>query len=107
MRRTPRFGTRVFTPSETAYCEARGTAAHQSYAARFAAKEAFLKAISTGWRGRIKWQDIEVESDDNGTPSLSIRGEAARIMAERGASRVHLSLSHTAEHAMAFVILEG
>lgn len=81
-------------------------AAAQSYAARFAAKEAFLKAIKTGWRGRITWHDIEVLSDDAGVPSLKIRAEAKKILADSGANRVHLSLSHTTDHAVAQVILE-
>ena len=81
-------------------------AAAQSYAARFAAKEAFLKALKTGWRGRITWHDIEVVSGENNVPSLEIRGEARRILQNLGANQIHLSLSHTTEHAVAQVILE-
>ena len=106
MTRTPRFGERVFTPAERDYCDAKGAAAAQSYAGRFAAKEAFLKAIKTGWRGKITWHDIEVMNDSEGVPSLMIKGEAARILADRGAEIVHLSISHTTEHAVAQVILE-
>jgi holo-[acyl-carrier protein] synthase len=106
LARTPRFGERVFTESERAYCETKGAAAAQSYAARFAAKEAFLKAIKTGWRGKITWQDIEVVNDADGVPSLNVKGEAARLMSELGAARCHLSISHTTEHAIAEVILE-
>ena len=106
MTRTPRFAVRVFTANERAFCEGKGLAAPQSYAGRFAAKEAFLKALKTGWRGKITWQDIEVVSDANGAPSLNIHGEAQRILAERGATSVHLSMSHTSEHAIAEVILE-
>ncbi|CAN5477340.1 holo-[acyl-carrier-protein] synthase [soil metagenome] len=105
--RTPRFVERVYTAGERAYCESKGAAAAQSYAARFAAKEAFLKAIKTGWRGKITWQDIEVQSDADGVPTLKITGEAARILNERGADRVHLSISHTTDHAVAEVILEN
>jgi holo-[acyl-carrier protein] synthase len=104
--RTPRFIERVYTEGERAYCESKGAAAAQSYAARFAAKEAFLKAIKTGWRGKITWQDVEVLSDADGVPTLKITGEAARILKERGADRVHLSISHTTDHAVAEVILE-
>jgi len=104
--RTARFAERVFTKSERDYCEAKGAAAAQSYAARFAAKEAFLKALKTGWRGKITWQDIEICSDENGVPSLEIRGEAKNILENLGANRIHLSLSHTTEHAVAQVILE-
>jgi holo-[acyl-carrier protein] synthase len=105
--RTPRFTERVFTPNERSYCEGRGAAAFQSYAARFAAKEAFLKALKTGWRGKITWHDVEVVNDELGGPSLSLKGEARKILHGLGADRVHLTLSHTAEHAVAQVILEG
>lgn len=106
MTRTPRFGERVFTPAEREYCDAKGAAAAQSYAGRFAAKEAFLKAIKTGWRGKITWHDIEILNDGDGVPSLNVKGEAAKILADRGAEVTHLSISHTAEHAVAQVILE-
>jgi holo-[acyl-carrier protein] synthase len=105
--RTPRFAERVFTANEREYCESKGAAAAQSYAARFAAKEAFLKALKTGWRGKISWQDIEVVVDEAGAPSLNLTGEALKIKDERGASHVHLSISHTTEHAIAQVIIES
>ncbi len=105
--RTPRFAIRVFTPDERDYCDAKGAAAAQSYAGRFAAKEAFLKALKTGWRGKITWHDIEVVNDADGVPSLNITGEAQRLLATRGADTVHLSISHTAEHAVAHVIFEN
>jgi len=104
--RTPRFAERVFTKRERDYCEAKGAASAQSYAARFAAKEAFLKALKTGWRGKITWYDIEICSDENGIPSLEIKGEAKNILENLGANKIHLSLSHTTEHAVAQVILE-
>ncbi len=107
IERTPRFVERVFTEREREYCDAKGAAAAQSYAARFAAKEAFLKAIRTGWRGEITWQNIEVHIDSEGAPSLFITGEAKRILDELGAGRVHVSLSHTHEHATAQVVLES
>lgn len=106
MERTPRFTKRVFTPLEQDYCNAKGVAAAQSYAARFAAKEAFLKAIKTGWRGKITWQDIETVSDEEGVPTLNITGEARVMLDALGADQVHLSLSHTTDHAIAQVILE-
>jgi holo-[acyl-carrier protein] synthase len=106
MTRTPRFTERVFTSAERDYCDAKGAAAAQSYAGRFAAKEAFLKAIKTGWRGKITWHDVEILNDADGVPSLNIKGEAFRILAESGAEKVHLSISHTTEHAVAQVILE-
>jgi holo-[acyl-carrier protein] synthase len=106
LARTPRFAVRVYTDAERAYCEAKGAAAAQSYAARFAAKEAFLKALQTGWRGKITWHDVEVVSGETGVPSLKITGEALKILEDAGANRIHLSLSHTTEHAVAQVILE-
>lgn len=104
--RTPRFVERVFTTNEREYCEAKGAASAQSFAARFAAKEAFLKALKTGWRGKITWRDIEVVSGKDGVPSLEIKGEANAIMSNLGANQIHVSLSHTTEHAIAQVILE-
>ena len=106
IERTPRFVERVFTENERAYCDKKGAAAAQSYAARFAAKEAFLKAIKTGWRGKITWHDIEVVSDEMGVPSLKIRDEAKKILENTGANQIHLSISHTTDHAIAQVILE-
>jgi holo-[acyl-carrier protein] synthase len=105
--RTPRFAERVFTDAEREYCDSKGAAAAQSYAARFAAKEAFLKALKTGWRGKISWRDIEVLNDADGVPTLNVTGEAARLLSELGAARVHISISHTTEHAIAQVILES
>lgn len=104
--RTPRFVERVFTQAERDYCESKGVAAAQSYAARFAAKEAFLKALKTGWRGKISCHDIEVITGADGVPSLKVTGEAEKLVHDLGANRVHISLSHTTEHAVANVILE-
>ncbi|MCA1623438.1 MAG: holo-ACP synthase [Acidobacteria bacterium] len=106
LERTPRFTERVFTEKERDYCESKGAAAAQSYAARFAAKEACLKALQTGWRGKVTWHDVEIVSDENGVPNLEIRGEARKILEKLGADKVYLSLSHTTEHAIAQVILE-
>lgn len=96
----------MFTCREREYCESKGAAAAQSYAGRFAAKEAFLKALKTGWRGKITWTDIEVVNDADGVPVFEITGEAGRLLDETGAAKVHLSISHTAEHAVAQVIFE-
>lgn len=106
MERTPRFTERVFTAGEREYCDSKGAVAFQSYAARFAAKEAFLKALKTGWRGKIAWQDIEVLNDNDGAPTLSVTGEARKLLDRTGAERIHVSISHTSEHAAANVILE-
>ena len=104
--RTPRFCERVFTPSERAYCDSRGAPAAEHYAGRFAAKEAALKALKTGWRGGISWQDVEVESLEGGVPVLKFHGEAKRLFEKSGANTAHLSISHTSVHAIAQVILE-
>lgn len=107
LARTPRFRERVFTTSEREYCESRGAGAAQSYAGRFAAKEALMKALKTGWRGEITWHDIEIVNDDAGAPSFCITGETAKLFKSSGASHAHLSISHTKEHAVAQVILEN
>jgi holo-[acyl-carrier protein] synthase len=107
IERTPRFVERVFTEAERAYCDAKRAASAQSYAARFAAKEATLKALKTGWRGKLTWHDVEVESGELGIPSLKISGEAKKLFDDLGATVAHLSLSHTTETAIAMVILEG
>ncbi|MGB7921976.1 MAG: holo-ACP synthase [Pyrinomonadaceae bacterium] len=108
LRRTPRFVERVFTPRERAYCDARGAAAvvAQHYAARFAAKEAMLKALGTGWSGGIAWQDIEVGQRETGAPFLQFKGRVRELYELTGATATHLSISHTTEHAIAQVILE-
>ena len=106
IERTPRFVERVYTKDERRYCDSKGAAAAASYAGRFAAKEAFLKALKTGWKGKISWHDVEVMSDADGVPTVSVKGEAKRLLKELGAERIHLSISHTAEHAVAHVILE-
>src|SRR6476646_1554355 len=104
--RTPRFAERVFTPAERAYCDSRGVVAAQHYAARFAAKEAALKALQTGWRGGISWQDVEICARESGAPYLIFRGEVLAVFEKFGASATHLSISHTSEHAIAQVVLE-
>jgi holo-[acyl-carrier protein] synthase len=104
--RTPRFAERVFTAAERAYCDSRGVVAAQHYAARFAAKEAALKALQTGWRGGISWQDVEISARESGAPYLIFRGEVLAVFEKFRATATHLSMSHTSEHAIAQVILE-
>lgn len=96
----------MFTANERAYCEGKGEAMWQSYAGRFAAKEAFLKALKTGWRGKITWHNVEVVSDPDGVPLLNITGEAKKILDKHEANRTHLSIAHTKDHAIAQVVLE-
>ena len=104
--RTPRFVERVFTPAERAYCDSRGAVAAQHYAARFAAKEAALKALQTGWRGGISWQDVEISARESGAPYLIFTGQVLEVFKKFGATATHLSMSHTTQHAIAQVILE-
>jgi holo-[acyl-carrier protein] synthase len=104
--RTPRFAERVFTRAERDYCDTRGAVAAQHYAARFAAKEAALKALQTGWRGGIGWQDVEVAAKESGAPYLIFSGPVLNIFNGFSATATHLSISHTTEHAIAQVILE-
>lgn len=104
--RTPRFALRVFTVAERAYCDSHGAVASQHYAARFAAKEAALKALQTGWRGGITWQDVEILARETGAPYLVFTGQALELLTNYGATRTHLSISHTTDHAIAQVVLE-
>ena len=104
--RTTRFAERVFTAAERAYCESRGAVAAQHYAARFAAKEAALKALQTGWSGGISWQDVEVAAKESGAPLILFHARARELYEESGATAAHLSIAHTTEHAIAEVILE-
>jgi len=96
---------RIFTPGEQAYCLPKPDPAPH-LAARFAVKEAFLKALGLGLREGIRWQDMEVVRDDLGKPSLAVSGRAAEILAERGIHAIHLSYSHEGDYANATVILE-
>jgi holo-[acyl-carrier protein] synthase len=101
-----RFLQRVFTPAEVQYCASKANAAER-LAARFAAKEAGMKAIGTGLRHGITWHDVEVVRVPGERPLLRYAGAAAEFARSLGCKRTHLSLSHTAEQAIAHVILEG
>jgi holo-[acyl-carrier protein] synthase len=100
-----RFLERVFTPGEIAYAERKANA-YERYAARFAAKEAAMKAIGTGWRRGVGWKDFEVVNLANGRPTLTLHGVGAQLAAALGVHRVWLSLTHTADVAIATVVLE-
>jgi holo-[acyl-carrier protein] synthase len=101
-----RFLERIFTPREIAYADRKANR-FERYAARFAAKEAGMKALGTGWRGGIAWRDFEVVNLPSGRPTLNFSGRAAEIAAKLGVQRVALSLTHTKEQALAMVILEN
>jgi holo-[acyl-carrier protein] synthase len=100
-----RFGNRVFTPAEIAYVERKANR-FERYAARFAAKEAGMKAIGTGWKHGVRWHDFEVSNLPSGKPTLRFHGVAAQIAERLKVRNVSLSMTHTAEMAMAQVILE-
>ena len=102
-----KFIERVFTPLEIAYVERRRAGRYERYAARFAAKEAGMKAIGTGWRRGVRWQDFEVTNLPSGKPTLKLHGVAAQFAALLGVKNIALSLTHTATEALAYVILEG
>ncbi|HTY56243.1 MAG TPA: holo-ACP synthase, partial [Candidatus Binataceae bacterium] len=102
-----RFRARVFTEGEIAYCESRGRARYQSYAARFAAKEAAMKALGTGWNRNVGWHEIEVTRERGRAPQIVLSGKAAEFAKRRQVKRFHLSLTHSAEQAIAHVIAEG
>lgn len=100
-----RFLNRVYTPREIEYCRSKRNASER-FAARFAAKEAAMKAIGTGLRRGVTWQDVEVGREPGGRPTILFTGKAAEFAAKLGMKRVALSLTHTEETAMAQVILE-
>lgn len=101
-----RFLERIYTAEEIRYCESKANRVER-YAARFAAKEAGMKALGTGWNFGVRWRDIEVTRQPGSRPTLVFHGRAAEVAARLGARHVSLSLTHTAEQAMAFVILEN
>lgn len=104
-RHGERFKQRVFTDREIAYSERKANR-YERYAARFAAKEAGMKALGTGWRGGIAWRDFEVTNLPSGRPTLAFHGKAGEIAKKLGVRNVALSLTHTRDQAMAMVILE-
>jgi len=98
------FLDRVYTPLEQAYCAKNPKRYFEHLAGRFAAKEAVLKVLGTGWRGKIAWTDIEVRPEPSGQPKVSLSGECERIAKEIGISRWHVSISHIETHATASAI---
>jgi holo-[acyl-carrier protein] synthase len=101
-----RFLNRVFTEGERAYASSKANSAER-FAARFAAKEAGMKAIGTGWRSGVTWKDFEVVNERSGQPTLRLSGVALQIAARLGVERISISLTHTPETAFAVVILEN
>lgn len=105
-RHGERFLHRVFTEGERRYCDSKANRMER-YTARFAAKEAAMKALGTGWSHGVRWRDIEVARQPSGRPTVVFHGVAAEIAAKLGVAHAALSLSHTSEHAIAHVILES
>jgi len=101
-----RFLRRIYTEGEIRYCDSKANRAER-YAARFAAKEAAMKALGTGWSRGVRWRDCEVTRLPGGRPSISFHGKAGEIAAKLGVNNSALSISHTAEQAIAQVILES
>ena len=101
-----RFRDRVFTPHEQAYCERRGKTRYQSYAARFAAKEATMKALGRGWGRYVGWLDVEVVRQRGARPEIVLHGKAKEYAATHGIRQFYLGLTHTAALAEAQVIAE-
>jgi holo-[acyl-carrier protein] synthase len=101
-----RFLDRIYTPGERRYCDSKANRMER-YAARFAAKEAAMKALGTGWNHGVRWQDCEVVREPGGRPAIVFHGKASEFAAKLGVKNAALSLSHTAEQAFAQVILEG
>ena len=101
-----RFLKRVFTEGEVQYCDRKANR-FESYAARFAAKEAGMKALGTGWSQGVRWRDIEVVRPKGQRPTIQFHGQAATIAQKLGTRNVALSLTHTSAQALAHVILEN
>ena len=100
------FINRVYTPQEIRYCQSRKQAT-QHFAGRWAAKEAILKALGTGWRRGISWRDIEVRNDAMGRPVVGLRGGARDIVEQRGIREMLVSISHCRSHATAYALALG
>jgi holo-[acyl-carrier protein] synthase len=99
------FRDKIFTSGEIIYCETKRHK-YENYAARFSAKEAFMKAIGTGWRFGIRFADIEVYHDEFGKPLIRLYGKAEELGKIEGISKIHVSLSHVKEMAIAIVTVE-
>ena len=101
-----RFINRVFTEGEIRYCDSKANR-FERYAARFAAKEAAMKALGTGWNNGVRWRDVEVVREPGRRPTIKFHAKAAEVAARLKTKNISLSITHTAEQAMASVILES
>lgn len=102
-RHGERFVDRVFTPAEQAYARAHRNSA-ETYAGRFAAKEAILKLVGTGWRGKIAWTDIQVTNNPAGQPEVTLSGDVKEIAERMKIKHVSISITHTASFAIASAV---
>jgi holo-[acyl-carrier protein] synthase len=101
-----RFRERIYTEKEIRYCEKKGRTKYQSYAGRFAAKEAVMKALGRGWESKIGWTDIEVLPAPGGKPEIRLHNKSSTFAQERGIHRLSLSITHTGGYALAYVIAQ-
>ncbi len=101
-----RFRDRVFTVNEIAYCEKKRRGKSESYAGRFAAKEAVMKALGRGWGSKVRWLDIEVARARSGKPDIVLHDKTAQLAAALGIRRWALSITHTKQHGLAYVIAQ-
>ncbi len=104
--RTQAFLDKIFTENEQSYCEAQKAGKFQGYAARYAAKEAFFKALGTGYRYGMSFREIEIVNDALGKPDIRVHGKTKAFVLKNRIVHMHLSLSHVKETALAFVVLE-
>jgi holo-[acyl-carrier protein] synthase len=100
------FITRVYTPTEIQYCQSRKQST-QHFTGRWAAKEAILKALGTGWRRGIAWCDIEVRNEPGGKPVVAVRGGVKEVVEQLGIAEIQVTISHCRTHATAFAIAIG
>jgi len=100
------FKEKIFSANEIILCEAKANK-YQSYAARFAAKEAFMKAYGTGWADGITWKEIEILNHDNGAPFLKLLNKTKETVLGKDKLKFHVTLSHLKEYAIAEVIIEN
>jgi holo-[acyl-carrier protein] synthase len=101
-----RFRERVYTTHEIAYCESKNRGKYESYAGRFAAKEAVMKALGRGWGAKVAWVEIEVARARSGKPAIVLHHKTAQFAAQLGIRNWLLSITHTKDHGLAYVIAQ-
>lgn len=105
LSKSPFFAEKVFTRAEIDYCESKNKSKYQSYAARFAAKEAVAKAFGTGICDSLGWKDIEVLNSESGKPYVNLSDKAKKLLEQLKGSSIELSLSHSDNYAVAFAVI--